>query len=92
MKPDEVTRAYLEEMRMTQEQFAQALNESLVNTGITRVSVSNWLRGRSQPETDFLLSCLVAYSDWRKAWAADMLAAKLPHVFEVERGRVVVLA
>ncbi len=78
MRTSEITRMYLDKFGMTQTQFANALNESLVQTGITRVSVSNWLRGRSQPETDFLLLCLVAYADWRQQWAREMLNAKLP--------------
>lgn len=98
MNIGEITREYLQRLGLTQEWFAAALNASLVNTHVTRVSVSNWLNGKYEPETDFLLSCLVAYNDWRKAWAADCLAAKLPHVFGIEppragrrQGRLVIL-
>lgn len=77
-----VVRKYLNSLNLTQDKFAEALNESLVNTNISRVSVSYWFNGKNEPETDFLLILLCVYSDWRMKFAVDCLMAKLPEVFE----------
>jgi len=77
-----VVRRYMETGAMTQEKFADALNESLINTNVTRVSVSNWLNGKYEPKTDLLLVLLCVYGDWRMRFAVDALMAKLPEVFE----------
>lgn len=82
IKISEVVETYLNSGKMTQEQLAAALTESLVNTSISRVTVTNWKNGISSPNTDFLLVCMVAYTDWRRSFAIDCLKAKLPEVFE----------
>ncbi len=68
---------------LTQQGFADAVNESLVDTGVSRVSVSHWMNGRNEPETDFLEAMLVAYDpgDWRFSFALACLAAKSPLVW-----------
>jgi len=77
-----IVREYMEIGNLTQIKFADALNESLINTNVSRVSVSNWLNGKYEPETDLLLVLLCVYSDWRMRFAVDALTAKLPEVFE----------
>jgi transcriptional regulator with XRE-family HTH domain len=77
-----VMKAYMDAYELTQKKFADAVTASLVNTDISRVSVTNWCNGKSSPSTDFLLVCAVAYEDWRRAWAMDCLKAKLPEVFD----------
>lgn len=77
-----VVRKYMREKDMTQDQFAEALNESLINTNVSRTSVSYWLNGKYEPETDLLLMLLCVYGDWRMRFAVDALTAKLPEVFE----------
>jgi transcriptional regulator with XRE-family HTH domain len=67
---------------MTHQQFADALTQSLVSTGISRVSVTNWANGKSEPSTDFLLQCVAAYGDWRRQFANDCLRIKLPETFD----------
>jgi len=78
----DVMKAYMESCGLTQQSFANAVTASLVNTNISRVSVTNWCNGKSSPSTDFLLVCAVAYEDWRRSWAMSCLKAKLPEVFE----------
>lgn len=78
----DVMKTYMDAYELTQQKFADAVTASLVNTEISRVSVTNWCNGKSSPSTDFLLLCAVAYEDWRRAWAMDCLKAKLPEVFE----------
>lgn len=84
MKVQEITQKYIEQAGLTQEKFADALNASLRNTGVSRVSVSNWLNGKYEPETDFLLLVMMVYNDWRMEWAIRCLCAKLPEVFALD--------
>jgi len=89
----EITKQALDMTGLTQDKFAEKLTQSLVNTGINRVSVSYWLNNKYSPETDTLLVIYGAYTDWRREWAAACLAAKLPEVFDRDsRGRLVLLA
>ena len=78
----DVMKAYMESYDLTQQKFADEITASLVNTNISRVSVTNWCNGKSSPSTDFLLLCAVAYEHWRRSWAMSCLKAKLPEVFE----------
>ncbi len=78
----DVMKAYMASYSLTQQKFADDLTASLVNTNISRVSVTNWCNGKSSPSTDFLLVCAVAYDDWRRSWAMSCLKAKLPEVFD----------
>jgi len=78
----DLMKAYMDSYSLTQQKFADGLTESLVNTNISRVSVTNWCNGKSSPSTDFLLVCAVAYDDWRRSWAMSCLKAKLPEVFD----------
>jgi hypothetical protein len=77
----DIMAAYLVE-GMTHEKFANALNESLRNTGVTRTAITNWSNDRAEPNTDFLLICMTAYSDWRREWALECLKVKLPEIFD----------
>lgn len=82
LKISDVMEAYMDKVGLNQEDFASALTSSLVNINISRVSVTNWCNSISAPNTDFLLVCLAAYTDWRRNWAWDCLRAKLPEVFD----------
>ncbi len=81
-KIEDVMKAYMDLGGLTQQKFADEITASLVNTEISRVSVTNWCNGKSSPSTDFLLLCAVVYTDWRKTWAVACLKAKLPEVFD----------
>lgn len=81
-KVSDVMKAYMDSYSLTQEKFADQITASLVNTNISRVSVTNWCNSKSSPSTDFLLLCAVVYDDWRRSWAMSCLKAKLPEVFE----------
>lgn len=78
----DVMQAYMKSYALTQEKFAEQVTASLINTNISRVSVTNWCSGKSSPNTDFLLLCAVNYEDWRRSWAISCLKVKLPEVFE----------
>jgi DNA-binding XRE family transcriptional regulator len=92
VKVENVVKKYRQARTMTQEQFSDALSHSLVNTGLSRVAVTNWESGKSEPGTDFLLMVMMVYSDWRMEFAIDCLCAKLPEVFvRDERGALTTL-
>jgi len=82
IKISDVMSAYKASYNLTQEKFAEGLNESLVNTNVSRVAVTNWCNSKSSPSTDFLLICAVVYEDWRRSWAMSCLKVKLPEVFD----------
>jgi hypothetical protein len=91
-KIEDIMEHYMGKSCLRQEAFAQTLTESLVNTGVDRVSVSNWCNGKYWPKTDVLLAVVVAYTDWRKQWGIDCLIAKLPEVFaRDEKGKITML-
>jgi len=92
VKISEIVKKYMEERGLKQEAFVAELNKSLRNTGLSRVSISNWLNERNEPDTDFLLLVMMVYSDWRMEFAIDCLCAKLPEVFvRDERGALMTL-
>ena len=84
-----VTGEYRRRQAMAYRAFADALNEHLVNTSVTHATVMNWEKGITDPSTDFLLTCLVVHTDWRRQFAIDCLCAKLPEVFvRSDRGKI----
>lgn len=71
----------MQEQRLTFRGMAAALTELLPVT-LAHTTILNWVEGRNEPDTDFLLRCLVVYQDWRREFAYQVLVAKLPEVFE----------
>lgn len=87
----QVTAIYRKQQDMTYRAFADALNEHLVNTSVAHATVMNWEKGCTEPSTDFLLTCLVVYTDWRADWSVECLCAKLPEVFAPAIGHRMVM-
>jgi len=83
-----VTSEYRERLDLTYRAFAEALNEHLVNMSISHVTIMNWEKGITDPNERFVLTCLVAYRDWRRQWAIDVLCGTLPEVFERENNNI----
>jgi transcriptional regulator with XRE-family HTH domain len=87
-----VTARVRNEQGLTYRDMADALNEHLVNTSVTHATAMNWEKGKTDPNTDFLLTCLIVHNDWRADWAIECLCAKLPAVFDQSiDGRLVFL-
>ena len=84
-----VTSEYRKRLVLTYRAFADALNEHLVNTSVSHVSVANWEKGMMDPNTDFLLNILTVHApeSWQTQWAIDCLCAKLPVVFDRDEER-----
>lgn len=76
LKIEDVMKTFMESYVLTQEKFADQNTASLVNTEISRVSVTNWCNGKSSPSTDFLLLCAVVYTDWPRLKTFWKLLAK----------------
>ena len=77
---DQVTQ-YQEWSGLTLRGFVATLTESVKMDDLSHVALQYWKDGKTVPETDFLIQCLIAYDDWRAMFAYDMLRAKLPEVF-----------
>lgn len=80
MKISYATRHYRKQNKLTLEAFGIALAEKFQEYTFTRQAVHNWENG-SQPDRNFLLLCALRYSDWRRDWALDCLAAINPDLF-----------
>lgn len=59
---------------MTLEDFAAELN-------VTKQAVNHWERGKRVPDIAFLVITAAVFSDWRRTWAQNCLAAIRPEVF-----------
>lgn len=75
-----VVAATMQDRSLTYRAMAAQLTEKLPSR-IAHTTVINWVEGRNEPDTDFLLRCLVVYQDWRREFAHLCLVAKLPEVF-----------
>lgn len=79
----EIVTEHLNESKLTLRAFAEKLTEGLSTDGLTHATIINWRDGNTEPETDFLMRCVAAYSDWRLDFALACLQVKLPEVFDV---------
>jgi len=75
-----LVQATMQDHSLTYRAMAAQLTEKLPSK-IAHTTVINWVEGRNEPDTDFLLRCLVVYQDWRREFAHLCLVAKLPEVF-----------
>lgn len=67
--------------------FADALNEEIDNK-ISHVAVANWLTGKNDPATDFLVLLILKYRDWRFDFGLECLAAKDAEVWGRPNGGI----
>lgn len=79
----EVTKTYRKGKKLTLRQFADEINEKLVNTSVTYATVNRWEMDDHyyEPDMRLLFECLATYADWRRAWAVDCLKAMFPDLF-----------
>lgn len=76
-----VTRNYRKLNSLSQEEFGAALAEQLPEYSFTKQAVSQWEKGKNKPDFEFLVLSAMRYSDWRRDWAFECLAALRPEVF-----------
>lgn len=79
---------YLESTGLTLRQFANNLAHQLRDETLSHSAVLRWRDGVSEPDTDFLCLCLMAYRDWRFDFALECLAAKRPEVWAIPSGGI----
>jgi transcriptional regulator with XRE-family HTH domain len=70
----EIVRKTREGQGLSMEAFGAAL-------GVSKQAVSTWEIGRSVPDGLFLFVTAAKFSDWRRDWAHNCLAALRPEVF-----------
>jgi transcriptional regulator with XRE-family HTH domain len=70
---------------INQKEFGEHLSQGLLNTGLSRNTISLWEKGRSQPDWEFLLSLYTYHfsnqDNWQFQFAVDCLRAMKPETF-----------
>lgn len=79
----EVVKAYRTAQGLSLRGFADALNEKLINTGVSHTHVGRMEQTKDyyQPDMQLLFECIATYRDWRAQWAADCLKSMFPDLF-----------
>ena len=86
---NEVVKTYREKTDLSLRGFADALNEKLINTGVTHTTVNRWEDEKSpyEPDMRLLFECIATYHDWRAQFAVDCLRPMWPDL--TDSGKVV---
>ena len=79
----EIVRAYRTAQKLSLRDFAQQINQNLINTVVSYGTVHRWEDTEKPYEPDMwlLFECLAMYQDWRSEWAAACLKAMWPDLF-----------
>lgn len=80
----EIVKIYRTGQRLSLRDFADRINEKLINTGVTYGTVNRWEDEKRpyEPDMRLLFECLATYKDWRANWASECLAAMYPDLFQ----------
>jgi len=85
METNQITQTYRKTQNLSLRQFAQAINQSLINTDVSHSKVLRWETGKYEPELDLLFECIATYrSDWRAQWAVESISAMYPDLVQSE--------
>jgi hypothetical protein len=78
-----VTKAYRTSQKLSLRGFADAVNEKLINTGVSHTHVGRMEQDANyyEPDPKLLFECLVTYQDWRAEWARDCFISMYPDLF-----------
>ncbi len=84
MQTFEICRAYRTSQRLSLRDFAQAINEDLINTGVSFGTINRWEDEQKpyEPDMRLLFECIATYRDWRAAFAIDCLKAMWPDLVQ----------
>lgn len=77
-----IIREYRSKLDLTLEQLGAALVESLPEFTLTKQAVHNWESGKQSPGFQLLLLVTIKYSDWRRDFGFDCLAAMYPDYYQ----------
>jgi transcriptional regulator with XRE-family HTH domain len=83
METKQITHIYRKNQNLSLRQFAQAINQSLINTDVSHSKVLRWESGRYEPELNLLFECIATYrNDWRARWAVESICAMYPDLVQ----------
>lgn len=83
METSDITQKYRTEQNLSYRQFAQAVNQRLVNTDVSYSKVHRWETKNYEPELELLFECIATYrDDWRARWAVENIHAMYPDLVE----------
>jgi len=84
LQTHEVIKAYRQKRQLSQRAFAEAINEKLVNTGVSYGTVNRWEQEAryEEPKERLLFECIATYRDWRAEWARDCFVSMFPDLFQ----------
>jgi len=75
-----VTKNYRADRKLSLESFAVSLSEKLPEY-TSKQTIKNWEDGKHKPSVYYLLTIALTYSDWRRDFALDGLAAIKPELY-----------
>lgn len=80
MQTNQVVKEYREKQGLSLRGFAEAVNQKLINTGVTYATVSRWEDEKRpyEPDMRLLFECIATYSDWRAQFAVDCMRSMWP--------------
>jgi len=78
-----ITRTYRSSQQLSLRGFAEAVNEKLINTGVSHTHVGRMEKDRNyyEPDMRLLFECIATYRDWRAEWARDCMKSMFPDLF-----------
>lgn len=83
METKEITQTYRTNKNMSLRQFAQQINQRLINTDVSHSKVARWESGKYEPELSLLFECIATYrSDWRAHWAVETIRSMYPDLVD----------
>jgi hypothetical protein len=75
----EVTKNHREAQGLSQRNFANAINERLINTYVSHNKIDRWEDGLYEPPLNLLFECIATYpQSWIARWAVDNIKAMYP--------------
>ena len=88
METNQITKQHRKAQKISYRKFADAINESLINTNVNYSTVYRWEAETDhyEPDMQLLFECIATYSDWRAKWAIENVIAMWPDL--IDRGVV----
>jgi transcriptional regulator with XRE-family HTH domain len=79
----EVVKAYRTARKLSLRKFADEINEKLINTDISHMTVARMEDNERpiEPDMRLLFECIATYTDWRAEWARDCLQSMWHDLF-----------
>lgn len=86
MEINQITQNYRIKKNLSLRGFAEEINRSLINTGVTFTKVHRWETSNYEPPLDLLFECVATYRGterhWIAEWAVDNIVAMYPDLVQ----------